>query len=61
MCNVNIVKDEPHNIMGKTTIVGAKKLQFHLCNAVTSYSRPVFPQQLTEVAWKSRSKPVCVL
>lgn len=47
--------------MGKNTIVEAKELQFHLGNAVISYSRPVFPQQLTGIAWKSSSKPVCVL
>lgn len=39
MCNVNILKDEPHDVMGKIyCIVGVRKLQFNLYNVVTSYS-----------------------
>lgn len=50
MCGVNILKDELHDLMGKNMIVGIRKPQFHLCNVVTSYPRPVFPQRLSDRA-----------
>lgn len=47
MCNVNLLKDELHNVMGRNTIGGVEKPQFHLSSIVSSSSRPVFPHQLS--------------
>lgn len=46
--------------MGKNTAARVRKLQVHLCSAVISHSRPVFPQQLSDRAGLNEVFQICL-